>query len=167
MAGFLMSVVNSGVESLFQTILESEIDTLSEVCSKVEIAGSIRRHKVNPHDIDLVIIPKDSFQLKRIQEYAKFYEIGNIGIGDAHISYNKQGIEINLFIATEENLGAMLLTRTGSAGYNIGLRIRAKKLGYKLNEYGLWKGDACIASKTEEDIYKALGKQWKEPILRE
>ena len=144
-----------------------EISTLKlYYCSRVELAGSLRRNSPNPHDIDIVVIPKNPIVILALQKYAKQYESGSKGIGNQIISYVKHDIGIQLFIATENNFGAMMLTRTGSAGYNIGLRLVAKKKGYKLNEYGLWKGDTCIASKNEEDIYVALGKQWKHPSLR-
>jgi len=33
----------------------------------------------------------------------------------------------------------------------------AERKGFKLNEYGLWRGKKIIAGKTEEEIYKSLG----------
>ena len=44
---------------------------------------------------------------------------------------------------------------------------RAKRMGYKLSEYGLFKGEKVIASKTEEEIYETLGLAWIPPELRE
>jgi len=37
------------------------------------------------------------------------------------------------------------------------------RVGRKLNEYGLFKGDAVIAGKTEEEIYKKLELKFYEP----
>ncbi|OQX82729.1 DNA polymerase III, partial [candidate division KSB1 bacterium 4484_87] len=39
--------------------------------------------------------------------------------------------------------------------------------GYKINEYGLFKGDKFICGETEAEIYKLLGLQWIAPELRE
>ncbi len=49
------------------------------------------------------------------------------------------------------------------------MRDRAIGLGFKLNEYGLFRieGDERIASATEDDIYQALGLAWVPPELRE
>jgi len=46
------------------------------------------------------------------------------------------------------------------------VRQLAKKKGYKLNEYGLFKGKKRIAAKTEEDVYKKLGLPYIEPEIR-
>lgn len=46
------------------------------------------------------------------------------------------------------------------------MRIRAKKMGYKLNEYGLWKGSEMMLSGSENIIYEHLEKSWKEPNKR-
>jgi len=58
---------------------------------------------------------------------------------------------------------------TGSKAHNIALRDRAIRLGFKLNEYGLFRvdGDERIAGDREEDIYEALGLAWVPPELRE
>ena len=47
------------------------------------------------------------------------------------------------------------------------LRDRAKRQGWKLNEYGLFDGDKVLASRTEEEIYAKLGLPWIPPELRE
>jgi DNA polymerase (family 10) len=58
---------------------------------------------------------------------------------------------------------------TGSKAHNISLRDRAVQLGFKLNEYGLFRidDDRRVAGEREEGIYEALGLTWIEPELRE
>ena len=62
----------------------------------------------------------------------------------------------------------MLLSYTGPFGAEIGYRVIARKKGMLLNQYGLFdrKTGKYIAGKTEAEIYKALGKNYKEPELR-
>src|SRR5262249_35940125 len=57
----------------------------------------------------------------------------------------------------------------GSKAHNIALRDRAIGLGFKLNEYGLYRiaDEVKVAGETEEDIYAALGLDWTAPELRE
>ena len=43
----------------------------------------------------------------------------------------------------------------------------AVKKGLSINEYGIFKNDKCLASKTEEEIYDILGLPCFEPELRE
>lgn len=40
-------------------------------------------------------------------------------------------------------------------------------MGLKLSEYGLFRDEERIASKTEEEVYAALGMQWIPPTMRE
>ena len=47
------------------------------------------------------------------------------------------------------------------------MRTFAKKNGMKLNNKGLWKGPKLIASKKEEDIFRALGMKYVPPEKRE
>ena len=47
------------------------------------------------------------------------------------------------------------------------LRDRAKRKGWKLSEYGLFKGNKSMAGRTEEEIYEKLGLPWIPPELRE
>jgi len=66
----------------------------------------------------------------------------------------------------KDQWGVALLYFTGSKEHNIAMRKVAIKKGWKLNEYGLFKGDAVIASKTEEEIYKKLELDYCEPRNR-
>jgi DNA polymerase (family 10) len=56
---------------------------------------------------------------------------------------------------------------TGSKSHNVALRQRAIDRGLLLNEYGLFEGDRCIASASEEEIYAALGLPYLPPPIRE
>ena len=51
-------------------------------------------------------------------------------------------------------------------GAGIGLRMVAKRKGFKLNQHGLFKKGKRIAGKTEQEIYHALGRDWKSPNRR-
>jgi len=118
-------------------------------CTIAEIAGSLRRGEEYTHDVDIVCadptLPKEKQVIKR---------------------FKKNSCSIDLDSANPVHFGAMLLTYTGPKGSNIGMRIKAKKKGMKLNQYGLYKNHDLIASETEEEIYSALGKSWKPPELR-
>jgi DNA polymerase (family 10) len=56
---------------------------------------------------------------------------------------------------------------TGSKEHNTEMRGRAKKMGMKLNEYGLFKGDKLIPCKDEAGIFHKLGLEFIPPELRE
>jgi DNA polymerase (family 10) len=58
---------------------------------------------------------------------------------------------------------------TGSKAHNVALRQRALKMGYTLSEYSLSRLDdqQVVASKTEQDIYRALNLDYIPPEMRE
>lgn len=144
-------------------LAEKLLGELTIFSYKIELVGSIRR-KIPPKDIDIIVIPKDKEGINNFMRKS-----GNIRIeGEKIISSVIENIQVDVIFATEDNWGAMLLTYTGSSGYNIGLRSIAKNKGFLLNQYGIYdrKTNELLASKTETEIYKILGKEYKEPELR-
>ena len=79
------------------------------------------------------------------------------------------GQQADLRLVPPESRGAAMQYFTGSKAHNIALRDRAIGLGFKLNEYGLFRlsDGERIAGETEEGIYAALGLPWIPPELRE
>ncbi len=129
-----------------------------------EIVGSIRRKSVSPVDVDIVVIPKSKKKIvSHLSKKGKYLQGG-----DKRVVFNIKGVKVEIYFAAKKSWGAHLLTYTGPFQSNIGLRSLAKRKGYLLNQYGLFnkKNGKYIAGKTEESIYKALGKKWKEPELR-
>jgi DNA polymerase (family 10) len=80
-----------------------------------------------------------------------------------------RGIQIDLRVVAESQLGAARLYFTGSKGHNIKLRQRALARGLTLNEYALSRiaGGEAVAGESEEQIYQALGLPFIPPVLRE
>jgi DNA polymerase (family 10) len=74
--------------------------------------------------------------------------------------------EFTIFLTDAKRFGISVLLATGSEPHLRGLEEVAKATGLELTE-GLLKGGKIIASKTEEEIYKALGLQFIPPELRE
>jgi DNA polymerase (family 10) len=78
------------------------------------------------------------------------------------------GVQVDLRVVPPEDWGAAMVYFTGSKAHNISLRARAVRAGLKLSEYGLFDADGRrIASRTEEEVYAALGLPWIPPELRE
>jgi DNA polymerase (family 10) len=79
------------------------------------------------------------------------------------------GFQADLRLVPAESRGAALQYFTGSKTHNILLRDRAIGLGYKLNEYGVFRvdGDVQVAGEREDEVYAALGLDWIPPELRE
>jgi len=141
------------------------VKRLRPFSKKISVAGSIRRGSVHPLDVDIVIIPKDK---DKLEEYMK--KIGKFVSGGEHEStWRVNGVKVELYYTNGEEWGADLLAYSGGKGYNIGLRLVAKRKGLKLTQHGLFnlKTGRKIAGKSEKEIYTALGKRYKEPKERE
>jgi DNA polymerase (family 10) len=123
---------------------------------KVEVSGSLRRGEKEIGDLDL-IVDGDILSL------AKGVSCDLKEIGSQRVTMLYRGQQVNVFYAGESNWGAMQFYLCGPTNYCIGYRMKAKNLGMKLDQHGLWKDGKVIASKTEQEIYLALGKVWKKP----
>jgi DNA polymerase (family X) len=79
----------------------------------------------------------------------------------------EQGDQLTIHVTSRERFGIALLLATGSDQHLEALRARAAKRGCTLDETGLHKKNRLLASKSEEDIYKALDLPFIPPELRE
>jgi len=141
------------------------VSQLKPYCKKIEIVGSIRRKEKNPVDIDIVLIPKNKKSKMKIEELLEKNGKRILG-GEKKAYFRVEGVEVELYYTVPAEWGAALLAYSSKFGAGIGLRVIAKKKGFKLNQHGLWKGKKRVAGKTEEEIYHALGRPYKEPWER-
>ena len=136
---------------------------------QVEPAGSLRRWKDTIGDVDiLVTCKKDAPVMDRFVKYPDVKEI--IAKGDTKsTAILKSGLQVDVRVLDEKSFGAALQYFTGSKAHNIAIRDRAKKLGLKISEYGVFeeKTGKKVAGENEEDVYKAVGLPWIPPELRE
>lgn len=159
--------------------LEKMIQSFPEV-KKIVIAGSIRRRKETIGDID--ILATSARPEKVMERFLKLPQISHVystGKTKTMVKLRrfsrspdlasglKNGIDADLRVVPKISFGAALNYFTGSKDHNVYLREVAIKKGYKLNEYGLFRGKKLVASRTEEELYKALGLSYIEPELRE
>lgn len=89
-----------------QRCAERLVAWLAPSCVRIEVAGSVRRRKADPADLDLVVIPKV------IQEQDMF---------GTTVTFVAGGIQVDVFWASEAPWGTTLLQRTGSKEHNIWL----------------------------------------------
>ncbi len=136
--------------------------SLKPLAYQQEIVGSIRRKSPYPIDIDIVVMPKSKHKIiEYLSKKGKYLQGGH-----KRASFKIKGVKVEIYFANRKSWGAHLLTYTGPFQYNIGLRMKAKRNGLLLNQYGLFKNKKQIAGSTELSIYKSLGKHYKEPELR-
>lgn len=133
---------------------------------KVSLAGSIRRKKETIGDIDILAVSNNP--AKVMDFFVKQPEVEKIwGHGKSKSSVRlKAGIDADLRVVPAASYGAALQYFTGPKEHNIKLRLIAIDKGYKLNEYGLFRGKKMIKAETEEEIYKTLGQKYLAPEKR-
>lgn len=131
------------------------------------LGGSVRRMQEDVGDLDYLIAtdqPEKTLQAcVRLPQIAEVYAQG---VRRAQV-FLSDGLQVDLKTVPVRSWGAGMLSITGSKAHSIRLRQRALECGLKLNEYGVWQGETCIASETEEAVYATLGLPWIPPTLRE
>jgi len=140
--------------------------------NQIVAAGSLRRMKETIGDIDLLAVtkkPTPEAVRKIMNTFINLkgvVKVWEYGLSKSSVRFSK-GLDCDLRLVKPEEFGSALLYFTGSKEHNIALRKIALDQGYKLNEYGLFKGQRQIAGSSEEEIYKILGLSYIEPELRE
>ncbi|HUX64378.1 DNA polymerase/3'-5' exonuclease PolX [Sulfuricella sp.] len=134
---------------------------------QVTIAGSFRRMRETVGDLDILATAMpDSPVMQRFTAYDEVTEVLSAGAKRASVML-KCGLQVDLRVVAEESYGAALQYFTGSKAHNIAIRRIAQKHGLKVNEYGVYRGEARIAGENEESVYRAVGLPYIPPELRE
>lgn len=130
-------------------------------------AGSYRRGKESVGDLDLLATStKPDAVMDRLAAFPDIEQV--LARGDTKMSVRLvRGLQVDLRVVPPESYGAALQYFTGSKEHNVVLRARAKELGLKVNEYGVFRGEEQIAGRTEDEFYQVLGLPWIPPELRE
>jgi len=137
---------------------------------KITPAGSYRRGKETVGDLDLLVAgPGAAAALDRFVAYSGVAEVLAKGPNKASAQVGSPPIQVDVRAVPIESYGAALQYFTGSKDHNVALRTRCLRLGYTLNEYGLFRleDNAKAAGETEEDVYRRLELDWIPPELRE
>jgi DNA polymerase (family 10) len=134
----------------------------------IEAVGSLRRGCDTCGDLDLLASDAPATLMDDLVDYRLVERV--LGQGETKSSVLLQGgFQADLRLVAADSRGAAMQYFTGSKSHNIALRDRAIRLGFKLNEYGLFTvaGGDRLAGEREEDVYTALGLEWIPPELRE
>jgi DNA polymerase (family 10) len=160
---------------------------------RLEFAGSYRRGKETVGDLDILVDADDvTATMSRFAEYPGIEAI--LGRGETKMSIRlRDGLQVDLRVVPTESFGAALQYFTGSKEHNVTLRGRAKDVGLRINEYGVYRVENAksgrakpqakketvaeaetaeeqltwIAGRTEEEVYATLGLPLFPPELRE
>ena len=146
-----------------------------------QLVGSFRRKKPYSRDIDVMIVSDNKQALNLYLKYlkTKFKNIHVYSKGSDKVSLivsiNSTGClyyKIDVFRTSVRNKYSMLLYSTGSKEFNIRMRGIASRMGYLLNQNGLYKVKNNIPSKnsikvkSERDFFNILKMNYVEPKTR-
>lgn len=134
---------------------------------QIEVAGSYRRRRETIGDLDVLVAASATTKvMSRFVKYEEVAEVVSQGKTRSTVKL-RSGLQVDLRAVAPAAYGAALQYFTGSKAHNVELRTIAQEHGYKLNEYGLFKGTRRVAGKTEQEIYAKLGLDSMPPELRE
>ena len=135
------------------------------------LVGSGRRGAEYSRDIDFLTSVRLDTVIAQLKN-SKITILGQLNTGEKRRSLVVKTpwgviIKIDIFHADVANWPFALLHHTGPKDFNIRTRAHAKRLGYKLSQYGLFKGNRRISGlKSERDILKKIGVTYKTPAKR-
>ena len=152
----------------------SEVDEVIEIlrndlffnqCKEFEVCGSYRRNRDTIGDLDIVFIPWDTENFKVWFDSLKYRK--KITPRGYFLSIN--GIQVDLFPATEETYGVQVLNFTGPAGFSIFLSGWASIYNLKYTKYKILNSEEknIASGKTEKEVFEILNLDWVPPCDRE
>lgn len=142
-----------------------------ESIGQLEFAGSYRRGRETVGDLDILVVSQDPASV--MAHFGNYPDLEQIIVqGDTKMSIRVgNSFQVDLRVVEADAFGAALQYFTGSKDHNVEVRGRAKQLGMKINEYGVFQVDGdsetYIAGATESEVYEALGMPCFAPELRE
>lgn len=135
---------------------------------RLKVAGSLRREHTTVRDVDILCIASDSNRctLALKQRSPSIWA----GPGKAAFTWplpDGREIHVDVRYIEPESWGSCLQHFTGSFEHNVTLRVIAKNMGLRANEYGVFRGSERVDDGTEQGYYKALGLRWLPPRFRD
>lgn len=129
--------------STAKNIADRFIAYITPYCSRVSIAGSVRRECEYVGDVEVVALPLDEFSM------SKAFPLGFKGLtinGERlkRFIYPESGIQIELYLPQAHDYGRILAIRTGNAAYaRMQLMTQANRLGWIGTVDGLRRKKEC------------------------
>jgi len=131
------------------------------------VAGSLRRRKETIGDIDILVTADNSDRI--METFITLPRVRSViakGPTKSSVVYGP-GINVDLRVVKDAEFPFASHYFTGSKEHNTEVRGRAKKLGYRLNEYGLFKGGKPAKCRDEAALFAKLGLEYIPPEMRE
>jgi len=150
-------------------------------CDRIAVAGSVRRGKIDPKDVEVVCIPReevvaeDLFSEPIVERDVEFVEAlkkwcivkGEPEKGRYVKLVVQDGVRVDVFICRPENWGVIFAIRTGPAEFSHRcIAKRAHRHGLRIQGGMLTEGGEVVTCGEEKDLFGRLGMPWIEPSER-
>ena len=150
----------------------------------VTICGSFRRGLPTSNDIDVLLCDMDLLFMEQVKKSSllkdvvkvlktKKFIVDDIAGDDINTKYmgfckwkKSPFRRIDIRLIPVESYFTATAYFTGSYELNKVMRQKAKKMGYKLNEYGLYDANGAIDIGSEEELFAKLDMEYIEPEER-
>ncbi|WP_227765759.1 DNA polymerase/3'-5' exonuclease PolX [Zhaonella formicivorans] len=162
------SEVPIGVALPLANLFLNDLKRLPEVTDGA-ICGSLRRGKELVKDIDLLIATRNPDLVRQtVLKHPQVKDIITSG-NEKSAVLTWLGVKVEVRTVSPDQFWSALHHLTGSKEHHERLRQRARSLGLKVNEYGIFPegSEVSLEIKGEEDIYRATGVPYIPPELRE
>ena len=160
-----IQITNRMLNGIYSVHVDFDIDNII-------IAGSIRRGKTfDIGDIDIILVTLTGEIDPRFSDYLSNQLGFRVDASGAKLirGLTPEGIQFDFYSCSEDQLPYMLSYLTGPQEFNIGMRSQARKLGYKLNQFGITDAKTGIylnGIQNEAQLFNLLGVNYIEPINR-
>ena len=172
--------INTSIDrKIIDKILDYLLDILLDIDPELfgTICGSYRRQKQTVGDIDFIITyPYSSKKnyFRNILDILKNKGFIIESLTGEDVKSKFMGIfkfngvigRIDIRYIDYESYYYALLYFTGNKDFNRNMRMVAISHGYRLNEYGLYKGSKSFKVKSEKEIFDLLGLEYLQPQNR-
>jgi len=162
--------------------IDNIYDYLTKFNSNIVICGSYRRGLEFSSDIDVLLYDQDLLTMNDVKKsnmlnnYVKQLTKYNLIVDNitnnnvtkymGFIKWENTIRRIDIRLIPYESIYTALVYFTGSYELNKIMRRKAKELGYKLNEYGLYKNNKFIYITSEKELFKKLDIKYLKPTER-
>ncbi len=173
-----------------RTLAQDFVDLVGPACSRIEIAGSVRRLQQEVGDIEIVCEP---WHENAQDLHGRLVKAENDGLvkldrkssdgkrapfGPRYYRLTYKGFPLDLFVVLPPaDFGVIFTLRTGSRDFSHWLATRALQVNRRIRDGHLEKQRYTLDSaaapyweripcSTEQDFFQALGVKWVGPELR-
>ena len=156
--------------SMAEALAQRILGAVEPYVERQLVCGEIRRHHDMVTGITIVLIPKpNEFPYTVVGAIYKQLDQVIVGAQDSSdATIWVKGFPVVLYTSDPEHWGIHVLRFTGPVSYITYLDMVARGQGMVLKRYrGLMRDGELVASRTEEDIFRALGMDYVPPERRD